>query len=335
MTALRLSRNHAHCYAGLFALFCAGASGANKAGNGDAPKIVCDEPVFSFSAHDKSGPVVHWFLIRNEGTAPLVIEQVKSAWECGCGNGARADDKAVAPGDGTTVQVKLPLHGERGRIRRVWHVESNDPDTPRFELVLDGKIKTLSEVCPRTVQFGEITPAVRAEQSVEVSSPENTAFQITNVLCSVSNVRAVCERVDARRHRIKICTQPPLECGLMRGEVTLLTDNALCDKIVIPVLGEVFGPMIFSPSALQLNAPDRKAQVYYIAVASRARVPFSVIKVESPDPKAKISWKPLSGDSYLLCIEGMESSETLEGKNLVVITDQGGAERIPIQIIPF
>ena len=46
------------------------------------PKLVCPEPEYSFGSLVNTQEVVHEFVIRNEGDASLIINQVKMP--CGC-----------------------------------------------------------------------------------------------------------------------------------------------------------------------------------------------------------------------------------------------------------
>jgi hypothetical protein len=86
--------NHfAHKIAVLFVMLAATAGGgcrdkhagdkgdgvASSRPNGAGPKIVALEPTYSFGKVKQGTEVEHVFKIRNEGTAPLVIEKAKGS----------------------------------------------------------------------------------------------------------------------------------------------------------------------------------------------------------------------------------------------------------------
>ena len=112
------------------------ASGASA----DAQKA---RAVFKETGHDfgkvKQGDVlVHEFVFKNEGDAPLVIERVDTT--CGCA-AALLSDQTIQPGQEGRIKATFDTRGYSGRITRYIILISNDSDKRRRELALTVNIE--------------------------------------------------------------------------------------------------------------------------------------------------------------------------------------------------
>ncbi|MDR1546716.1 MAG: DUF1573 domain-containing protein [Deltaproteobacteria bacterium] len=98
------------------------AQAALKAG----PALVIDEPVFMAGRVAPDAVVEHDFVVRNEGTEELVIEDVSP--DCGCT--VAAFPPVLAPGQAGTINVKLEIYefwaGQT--LKKSATVYTNDPE---------------------------------------------------------------------------------------------------------------------------------------------------------------------------------------------------------------
>jgi hypothetical protein len=78
------------------------------------------------------------FPIRNLGTRRLILLQQSQG--C-CGQPAGQTETAVLPGEATELIVEADTSRWCGRLRKVVHYTTNDPDLPRFALTLSARVE--------------------------------------------------------------------------------------------------------------------------------------------------------------------------------------------------
>jgi hypothetical protein len=130
-------------------LLCVSAAAAPLLG-ADEPRIAVDRPVFRFGQRDAAETVTNRFILRNTGTAPLVVSAVRTS--CGCTH-AEPRQRRLAPGQQTELDVRLTLRGLNGRQRKSVSIVSNDPATPVLTLWMEGESRQAIYLVPPAVSF--------------------------------------------------------------------------------------------------------------------------------------------------------------------------------------
>ncbi len=97
-----------------------------------APRIVVEPAVKNLGERPQE-PLALTYTVRNEGTAPLIIEKVSTS--CGCTK-AWVDREKISPGESATLQVTLdPTEDDLyGDLLRVIYLRSNDPQNPEVQV---------------------------------------------------------------------------------------------------------------------------------------------------------------------------------------------------------
>jgi hypothetical protein len=104
---------------------------------GARPRLRVDEPVFEAELRPGES-FSHEFILRNEGRAPLLIEDVRT----GCSCSAAAYDRVIAPGARGRVRLTLEIYREwagRDILRAVW-LTTNDPEAAQASLTVRGRV---------------------------------------------------------------------------------------------------------------------------------------------------------------------------------------------------
>lgn len=109
------------------------------------PLAVVDNPVYDFGVLDEHAKGSHEFIIRNEGTAPLRIEQGSTTCRC---TTSLVDQKTLEPGQQTTVVVEFDLKGFSGPYSQSATIFTNDPRHPRIVLIIRGKVVKAIQAVP-------------------------------------------------------------------------------------------------------------------------------------------------------------------------------------------
>jgi hypothetical protein len=136
------------------------------------PKIVCDQPGYSFGEVWAGEKIEHTYVIRNTGTAPLLIPANGVRPSCGCTVAGKFDDK-IEPGQEGRIPVALNTEHQRGQVAKQVTVESNDPITPRLVLTLSGSVKTAVSMDP---------PGGASWGAYRAGSPDAITVKLTNNL---------------------------------------------------------------------------------------------------------------------------------------------------------
>ena len=86
------------------------------------PSIEFKEQSFDFGTIKQGEVVEHIFLLRNNGTLPLIISDVRTT--CGC-TATDFPKAPIMPGEVKSITAKFNSAGKRGAQRKVITVESN------------------------------------------------------------------------------------------------------------------------------------------------------------------------------------------------------------------
>jgi hypothetical protein len=119
--------------------------GISGAGNQGEPRAVVETTVYDFGVLDEHAKGSHDFVIRNEGTAPLRIEQGSTSCRC---TTSLVDQKTVPPGEKTVVTVNFDLKGFVGPYSQSATIFTNDPRNPRIVLSIRGKVTKAIQSVP-------------------------------------------------------------------------------------------------------------------------------------------------------------------------------------------
>ena len=101
------------------------------------PRISISPEKFDFGNVLPNQEFVHGFVVRNVGSADLVLE--KPAPSCGC-TVVDGYSSLVKPGTSTTLRVKLKTPPSAGRLQKSVLVRSNDPARATVELKVEATV---------------------------------------------------------------------------------------------------------------------------------------------------------------------------------------------------
>ena len=104
------------------------------------PSIDFDTRVHDFGLVNEGTPLKHIFEVRNKGTAPLVLSEVRTS--CGCTQ-ATLGTSTLAPGSSGPLEVSMDTHFARGQESRNMTVISNDPLHPTSTLEITYNVQPL------------------------------------------------------------------------------------------------------------------------------------------------------------------------------------------------
>jgi hypothetical protein len=106
------------------------------------PVITVDQPVHDFGTiQEKDGEATHTFIVKNTGTAPLIISQVVAS--CGCTT-PQWPDKPIEAGGTGDIRVSFNPAGQPGAFEKTIHIYSDAFQEP-YMLTIKGNVDSQPE----------------------------------------------------------------------------------------------------------------------------------------------------------------------------------------------
>ncbi|MBI1318052.1 MAG: DUF1573 domain-containing protein [Candidatus Hydrogenedens sp.] len=300
-----------------------------------APSIYSPAPEFDFGTQDNTGKVQHDFTVMNVGTATLVISDVKSS--CGC-TIAELKKKTLEPGEETTVSATFNLHDKQGPQTKVISVTSNDPKVPVYKLELRGVAEPAILVEPRFLNFGRVLGENAEPQTVQIkANKDDVNINIDRIEVSTDEWAAEKEVVtEGKEYKVTVKNVKPLAPGISQAVVTLFTDDADHPQIPIRIHAAVVGDLDVAPTQINLRwSEDGAPTQQYMRVGPGRITDFKILEVKTPIETMEAEIIPRGANNYNIRLGNMPTDTTLDGKELVIVTDlpENAEIKVPFQVI--
>ncbi|GAA4429501.1 DUF1573 domain-containing protein [Bremerella cremea] len=117
------------------------------------PKAVTEETEFDFGVLPRFTQSSHTFLVKNEGDAPLKLEQGPSSCSCTL-LGLESDE--IAPGEQAEIKLEWTLKFKEGGFRQSATVYTNDPQRKEIEFVVFGLTETRFGLSEPSMVFSSV-----------------------------------------------------------------------------------------------------------------------------------------------------------------------------------
>jgi hypothetical protein len=274
------------CATLLVAMIAIGASPA-LAADASRPKAVVPEPVKDVGSVAKGEKITHDFVIRNEGTAPLEINEVRAS--CGCT--VAEFDKTVAPQGTGKVHVVIDSTTFAGPIAKGVTVFTNDADNPQIELTVKASVQPAISVKPGYARYiivqgeekeGTIEQTLWAADGapmniVKVESP----FPYLKVSFREAKPGEQAPEGKGKQWRVQMTLDRSAPVGALADFVRVTTDHPKQKLVEIPISGFVRPVIAVTPpladfGQIELKEPFKRALV----VRAYSSEPIKVTGVE-------------------------------------------------------
>lgn len=275
------------------------------------PRAVLPEPNYDAGKVAKGESIVHDFVIRNDGEAPLQITDVRPA--CGC---TVADyDKTIAPGETGKIHATLDSSTFDGPISKSITVLTNDPVNPKLTLAVKATVQPYLFIQPGYARF------VQAQQSEPGSVKQilfTTTFDDLQILGIESpypfldvSYREAKEEDEPREHGVgrQWVVELTLDyarapVGTLAEYVTIRTNHPDQAVLRLPVSGFVRPMIAVTPTAADFGEikldQEQKASMLIHSFATEA---VQVTSAETDVEGVELSVKPVEeGRKYNLYV---------------------------------
>jgi len=314
-----------------------------------APQIAVVEAKHDFGAAQTGSRVSHTFSLRNSGDAELRIEKVEPA--CGC-TVAELERKTLAPGSAVPLNVTLSLKGRRGSLRKSVVIHSNDPETPKLVLWMNGTATSPVAATPAKVFFGQVDPAEQATRTVDITAEDGSPLRIERVKIVPRGAGASSE--DAKRrvaaqwshelkpvvagstYRVSVRLAPGKKLGARKATLRVYTNHESLPVLRVPLSAVVAGELSYVPEKILLMDRGGKPVTRYVVVsrgqAAKKDAPFKITGVQTPSADIKAEVQAVGKHGYRVRLSDVVAEPSLDGEPLRITTD---VESMPEIVIPF
>ena len=309
-------------------------AGASDPSQQARPKLVASETMFDFGVMEIGQPGTHEFVIKNEGTAPLTLEKVRTTCKCTVGT---VGDKPIAPGESGTVTLTWTPAAGQTSIRQSAEIKTNDPLMPMLTLSVGGKLQERVKTVPAELwPVNDILEGHPSESVAYVLSPVIEKFEIKEIENKSDVVKVeyvpmteaeLTEHAAKSGYKVNFKVLPEVAVGSFRLPLTFKTDvksrkkdGSLGDEIsvTVDVAGKRTGPIsIFGPNfkeefmAVTLGNFDalkgKKATLnMFVQAEPPGGLKFEEIKLDPKELKVTLEPDPKSvgrAKRYFLTIE--------------------------------
>ena len=297
--------------------------------------LVCDQPVYDFGERDNLAKVKHTFQLRNSGNTPITIDRVMTT--CGC-TAAKLDAKTLAPAETYPLEEAVTLKRRKGTFQKHFYVLSSTCGSQtKTRLTMQGKAIERVRVAPSTLNLGYSGMDAPAEGTVTIQSlAESAKFKITDVRSDSQYVEVSLETSeDGMKHTLLARTKPPLPKGPHPVTIHVTTDNQEYPQFDIPVALRVVDKVEVVPQEVVVydkGTGQQEPAAIFLNVMPGSVREFAVKGVETPVQSIQAEIIPRPGNRLLVKLSNVPVDRAIEGKEVVILTDIPGMERIAIPI---
>lgn len=313
-----------------------------EASDGGVPRIFVANPVFDAGiVFDETNVITHSFVVKNTGTANLLIKDIKT--DCSCTTVGNVKEK-LAPGESSPVKINFHLRGHFGKMAaRKTVIVTNDPENPttvvtilavrRREFTLDPP-RTLLGVVPMgtdKILLMRITPGAESKRlSIEKASMSSPFIEVTQIKGEIKPKKA-------KEYLLKLhllSTAPP---GLFKDLIRIPCTGASRKILEIPVRAEIIGPINASLSELQFGLVKHHEREKVRKIQLRSRRPFDIVNIGSNQPWLKVTKQKLNDKEFALAIRIIPANAAKgELKGMITVeTNMPDMNRIQIPVFAF
>jgi len=300
------------------------------------PRLVSPEPVHHFGTVDNREGLEHRFALKNEGDAPLVIDQVKPS--CGC-TLAELSHTTIPAGGEAELVAKLDLSRRRGEQKLSIRIDSNDPEHPQYWLYLKGYAESDLRVEPDKIYFGVLKEGERPRERVELELRGGDTFTLTSVESSSTNFAVEVKKPlllkRGRRYRLVI-SPVGLTPGAFNGNIRVRTDHEEYPVVDIPVSATVLDHLMVAPQDIVLDRRQAEPVSRFVVVRAGLVQGFAITNVVAPDPSIGVDVMEMGENAYRIRLSNLVADDALDGKPLRIFTDVEAEPEleVPFHVIP-
>jgi len=268
-----------------------------------APRAVFVEKTFNFGNVKQGVEVTHKFQVKNEGTAPLLLDRIDFDLP-----GLTAKFKPeIPPGGEGFIQVDWNTTSFSGPMDLEATLSSNDPAQPKFTFTLSGSIDPVIEVAPIWGGFISLYADEKKEQTLHIINHEQQPLKISSVEKQGTHFTASLKEVQSgKSYDLTITVPAGTPPGRYEEALLLHTNHPKFPEVPVGVNVLVMRDLHAFPESVDLKGIDLSIlkqnpklidNLFENVIVENRRGDFEIKSIQTDVPFLKITQAPPSGKS--------------------------------------
>ncbi len=272
------------------------------------PTMDVAEKILDFGFVTKGEVIKADFKIRNTGSAPLEITQVRPT--CGCT--VAKYDRLIAPGATGTIHAEVETAAFSGPNSKAILVFSNDPDNPQVNLVVKFDSRAFVEVFPKPLLSFNVLQGEPATDKVVVATADGSPLRITGADAGPFKVayRELPEKeriatLKGQQWEVSVTVPADAPQGMLNQKITLKTSNPKASDVSISVSGIVRPIIQVVPGEVNFGTVQATAPVgrNVVLISNRPEAKLELTAVEVDNKAFSTEVIPLTaGQRYQVAV---------------------------------
>lgn len=269
------------------------------------PVISVEQPVFSFGEISQGTIIKHDFIVKNIGTADLLIQRAIAG--CGC-TAALPPTGPILPGQAAPISVQFDSAGFEGSITKEVRVFSNDVETQTPILSLKGQVESGVLIDPVRINFGEVFKGGQMPtRSATVSLKSGNKGEIKSLSTFSQDLTVTTKSITKNKAEAEISLKPEVKTGELRDRVliTIVGEGGVERSFNIPVVAIVKGAVDLQPRTLSVGVIEGAQPIVRSArLTANSKEPLKVLSVTSDSPAVTVDSKVIKdGKAYGITVQ--------------------------------
>jgi hypothetical protein len=303
------------------------------------PKAVAVEEVLDLGTIPKGETLhVEWEL-RNEGTEPLEITQVRPS--CGCT--VATYDEVIAPGATGKVRAEIDTTNLFGADSKRVTVLTNDPSNPSIVLTAKSEVKPYLHAIPGYARFNVVQDQQEGSVDQSIWAEDGTDFKIVSATATADflavDVREATEEerleeAKGKQYQVAVTLSKDAPVGPITSALQITTDHPKQKTMSIPISGFVRPVLAVTPQTANFRKIELKEPLQAnILVKNYAVEEIQLTNIQSTIPTISAEIVPLEeGRRYQIRL--LVSPETPKGEFNGMLKIQTDSPKVPSLEVP-
>jgi Protein of unknown function (DUF1573) len=268
-----------------------------------APRAVFVEKTFDFGKVKQGVEVTHRFQVKNEGTAPLLLDRVDFDLP-----GLTAKFKPeIPPGGEGFIQVDWNTSYFSGPIDLEGKLRSNDSVQPKFTFTLSGSIDPVIEVDPVWGAYISLYPDEKKERTLHIINHEQQPLKISSIEKQGTHFETSLKEVQhGNSYDLTVTVPAGTSPGRYEEALLLHTNHPKFSEVRVGVNVLVMRDVHAFPESVDFKGIDLSIlkenpklidNLYENVIVENRRGDFEIKSIQTEVPFLKITQAPPSGKS--------------------------------------
>lgn len=261
------------------------------------PSMDVAEKILDFGVVTKGELLKADFKIRNTGSAPLEITQVRPT--CGCT--VAKHDRLIAPGATGSIHAEVDTTAFSGPNSKAVIVFSNDPDNPQVNLVIKFDSRSFVEVFPKPLLSFNVLQGEPATDKVVLGTADGSALRITGAETGGGPFKIAYRELPEKERlpnlkgaqwEVSVTVPADAPQGMLNNKITLKTSNPKAPEVTLTVNGIVRPIIQVIPGEINFGTVQATAPVgrNVVLVSNRqdAKLELTAVEVDNKAFSAEV-----------------------------------------------